>query len=216
MSPSSYSLFRRRLLRAGAGATTLLAAPALVRAQALVPTPSQTEGPFYPVALPPDADNDLVSVRGAGAPARGVVTHITGRVRDTAGRPIVGARVEIWQCDAQGLYDHPRQSDLGRRDQGFQGFGQTMAAADGTYRFRTIQPVAYSGRTPHIHFRIVAPDGRRLTTQMYVAGEAGNERDGVFRAIRDPRQRQQVVVSLAPAAGLEPGALAGTFDIVLA
>ncbi|HEX2885730.1 protocatechuate 3,4-dioxygenase, partial [Vineibacter terrae] len=184
MSPSSYSLFRRRLLRAGAGATTLLAAPALVRAQALMPTPSQTEGPFYPVALPPDADNDLVSVRGAGAPARGVVTHITGRVRDTAGRPIVGARVEIWQCDAQGLYDHPRQSDLGRRDQGFQGFGQTMAAADGTYRFRTIQPVAYSGRTPHIHFRIVAPDGRRLTTQMYVAGEAGNERDGVFRAIR--------------------------------
>ncbi|HEX2887031.1 MAG TPA: hypothetical protein VHP59_11410, partial [Vineibacter terrae] len=78
------------------------------------------------------------------------------------------------------------------------------------------QPVAYSGRTPHIHFRIVAPDGRRLTTQMYVAGEAGNERDGVFRAIRDPRQRQQVVVSLAPAAGLEPGAVAGTFDIVLA
>ncbi len=216
MSSSSYPLFRRRLLRAGAGATTLLAAPALVRAQALVPTPAQTEGPFYPVALPPDADNDLVSVRGAGAPARGVVMHITGRVRDTAGLPIVGARVEIWQCDAQGLYDHPRQSDLGRRDQGFQGFGQTIAAADGAYRFRTIQPVAYSGRTPHIHFRIVAPDGRRLTTQMYVAGEAGNERDGVFRAIRDPRQRQQVVVSLAPAAGLEPGALAGTFDIVLA
>lgn len=216
MSSSSYPLFRRRLLRAGAGATTLLAAPALVRAQALVPTPAQTEGPFYPVALPPDADNDLVSVRGAGAPARGVVMHITGRVRDTAGLPIVGARVEIWQCDAQGLYDHPRQSDLGRRDQGFQGFGQTIAAADGAYRFRTIQPVAYSGRTPHIHFRIVAPDGRRLTTQMYVAGEAGNERDGVFRAIRDPRQRQQVVVSLAPAAGLEPGALAGTFDIVMA
>lgn len=216
MSSSSYPLFRRRLLRAGAGATTLLAAPALVRAQALVPTPAQTEGPFYPVALPPDADNDLVSVRGAGAPARGVVMHITGRVRDTAGLPIVGARVEIWQCDAQGLYDHPRQSDLGRRDQGFQGFGQTIAAADGAYRFRTIQPVAYSGRTPHIHFRIVAPDGRRLTTQMYVAGEAGNERDGVFRAIRDARQRQQVVVSLAPAAGLEPGALAGTFDIVMA
>lgn len=216
MPSSSYPLFRRRLLRAGAGATTLLAAPALVRAQALVPTPAQTEGPFYPVALPPDADNDLVSVRGAGAPARGVVMHITGRVRDTAGLPIVGARVEIWQCDAQGLYDHPRQSDLGRRDQGFQGFGQTIAAADGAYRFRTIQPVAYSGRTPHIHFRIVAPDGRRLTTQMYVAGEAGNERDGVFRAIRDARQRQQVVVSLAPAAGLEPGALAGTFDIVLA
>jgi len=215
MSSSSH-VIRRRLLRAGVGASTLLAAPALVRAQTLVPTPAQTEGPFYPVALPLDTDNDLVQVQGASSSAAGIVTHVSGRVRDIAGQPIAGARVEIWQCDAQGLYDHPGQSDLARRDRGFQGFGRATTAADGGYRFRTIRPVAYSGRTPHIHFRVVAPDGRRLTTQMYVAGESGNERDGVLRAIRDPRQRQQVLVSLASADGLERGALAGVFDIVLA
>ncbi|HKU98775.1 MAG TPA: protocatechuate 3,4-dioxygenase [Vineibacter sp.] len=196
--------------------SAFLAAPALVRAQTLVPTPAQTEGPFYPVVLPLDADNDLVQVQGVSSPAGGIVTHISGRVRNATGQPITGARVEIWQCDAQGLYDHPGQSDLARRDRGFQGFGRTATQADGVYRFRTIRPVAYSGRTPHIHFRIVAPDGRRLTTQMYVAGEPGNERDGVLRAIRDPRQRQQVVVTLAPADGAEHGALAGVFDIVLA
>lgn len=215
MSSSSH-VIRRRLLRAGVGASTLLAAPGLVRAQTLVPTPAQTEGPFYPVVLPLETDNDLVQVQGASSSAAGIVTQISGRVRDITGQPIAGARVEIWQCDAQGLYDHPGQNDLARRDRGFQGFGRTTTMADGGYRFRTIRPVAYSGRTPHIHFRVVAADGRRLTTQMYVAGEPGNERDGVLRAIRDPRQRQQVLVSLASADGLERGALAGVFDIVLA
>ncbi len=212
----SRGMVRRRLLQTGVGTSALLAAPALVRAQALVPTPAQTEGPFYPVVLPQDVDNDLVQVDGAVTPAKGAVTHISGRVRDTAGQPVVGARVEIWQCDAQGLYDHPGQSDLARRDKGFQGFGRATTRVDGAYQFRTIRPVAYTGRTPHIHFRIVTADGRRLTTQMYVAGDPGNDRDGVLRAIRDPRQRQQVLVSLAPADGLERGALAGVFDIVLA
>lgn len=207
-------LQRRRLVGAGILSPLVIAAPSLVRAQTLVPTPAQTEGPFYPVALPADTDNDLVAVRDAATPARGIVTHVSGRVRDTAGRAIAGARVEIWQCDAHGLYDHPGQSGRAGRDSGFQGFGQITATADGAYRFRTIRPVAYVGRTPHIHFRVVAPDGRRLTTQMYVAGEPANERDFVLRAIRDERQRQQVIVTLS-AAGPEPGALAGTFDIVL-
>ncbi len=215
MTPSTRTLLRRRLLRAGTTTSVLLAAPALVRAETLVPTPAQTEGPFYPVRIPADSDGDLVTVSGIGVPARGVVTHITGRVRNTAGQSIPGARVEIWQCDAQGLYDHPGQSGLARRDKGFQGFGRTVTPPDGSYRFRTIRPVAYAGRTPHIHFRIDVPDGRTLTTQMYIAGEPGNERDGVLRAIRDPRQRQQVVVVLAPAEGHEQGTLAGTFDIVL-
>jgi len=216
MTSSSHVVVRRRLLRASAGASVVLAAPALVRAQSLVPTPAQTEGPFYPVVFPLDADNDLVQVQGMGTRANGIVTYLSGRVRDTAGQPIAGTRVEIWQCDAQGLYDHPGQSDLARRDRGFQGFGRTTTLTDGAYRFRTIRPVAYTGRTPHIHFRIVTPDGRRLTTQMYVAGEAGNERDGVLRAIRDPRQRQQVMVNLGSADGAERDALAGVFDIVVA
>jgi protocatechuate 3,4-dioxygenase beta subunit len=206
---------RRRLLGTAAAAPVLIAAPALVRATVLVPTPAQTEGPFYPVAIPADADSDLVAVRGAPGQARGVIVHLGGRVLDVSGRPVAGAQVEIWQCDAQGLYDHPGQSGLARRDTSFQGFGRSIATAEGGYRFRTIRPVAYVGRTPHIHFRVIAPGGRRLTTQMYVAGEPGNERDFVLRSIRDERQRRQILVVLSPASGQEPGALAGTFDIVL-
>jgi protocatechuate 3,4-dioxygenase beta subunit len=210
-------MHRRRFVRAGAGLSILVAAPSLVRAGTLVPTPAQTEGPFYPVAMPADSDSDLVTVRGAPAAARGVVTYVSGRVRDTSGRLLAGAQVQIWQCDVHGIYDHPGEGrDLARRDAGFQGFGQTTAGADGTWRFRTIRPVAYAGRTPHIHFRIIAADGRRLTTQMYVAGEPGNDRDGVLRAIRDERQRQNVIVALSPSGVPEAGALSGTFDIVLA
>jgi protocatechuate 3,4-dioxygenase beta subunit len=84
---------------------------------------------------------------------------------------------------------------------------------DGSYRFRTIRPVPYPGRTPHIHFAIMAPGRPRLVTQMYVAGEPGNARDGVYLAIRDPAARARVTVALDPAQ--EPDALAGRFDIVL-
>src|SRR5829696_1285856 len=92
----------------------------------------------------------------------------------------------------------------------------SVSDADGAYRFRTIKPVPYPGRTPHIHFAIQAPGGRELVTQMYVAGEPLNARDGLYQAIRDPRQRAAVTVRLEPANGIEAGALAGQFDITLA
>jgi protocatechuate 3,4-dioxygenase beta subunit len=76
--------------------------------------------------------------------------------------------------------------------------------------------VPYPGRTPHIHFAVEAPGRRELVTQMYVAGEPLNERDGLYRQIRDLRQRAAVTVRLEPANGIEAGALAGRFDITLA
>jgi protocatechuate 3,4-dioxygenase beta subunit len=76
--------------------------------------------------------------------------------------------------------------------------------------------VPYPGRTPHIHFAVAAPGGRELVTQMYVAGEPGNERDGLYRSLRDARQRAAVTVRLEPANGVEAGALGGAFDLVLA
>jgi protocatechuate 3,4-dioxygenase beta subunit len=205
-------LLRRRVLRAAGALPLALAWPAA--AASLSPTPAQTEGPFYPTRLPLDTDNDLVQLRGAEAQALGMVTHVSGRVLDTSGKPIPGARVEIWQCDHQGIYDHPRDSDLERRDRAFQGFGQMLTSANGTYKFRTIRPVPYTGRTPHIHTKVFAPDGRRLTTQMYVAGDPGNERDSLFRGI-PPRLRERVLLKLEPANGVEQGALAGSLDIVL-
>lgn len=183
----------------------------------LVASPPQTEGPFYPRDWDGDIDNDLVKVNGQDAKAIGEVLLLQGRVLDLAGQPIAGATVEIWQCDARGVYRHPR--DAGgdrRRDPAFQGRGRTVSDANGRYRFRTIRPVPYGGRTPHIHFRVVTRELDELVTQMYVFGEPRNERDFVLNRIRDPRQRDSVIVRLEPAERLEKDAITGTFDIVLA
>ncbi|MGQ0677987.1 MAG: dioxygenase family protein [Rhodospirillales bacterium] len=206
---------RRDMLAFAASSLAVLGAPGLIRpawGAGLTSTPQMTEGPFYPVAIPADADSDLTHVVGQGAGARGVVVLVGGRVLDQDGRPIQGAAVEIWQCDSGGRYLHP--GDRGARDQGFQGFGRATTGGDGAYRFRTIRPVPYSGRTPHIHFAVLAPARKRLVTQMFVAGEAGNERDFLYRSL-DPQARRAVTVELAPAAGQAAGTLSGAFDIVL-
>jgi protocatechuate 3,4-dioxygenase, beta subunit len=206
--------FSRRLLMAGAGAILLPVRNAL--AEGLVATPPQTEGPFYPVAFPADMDNDLVQVRGQAAHAMGTVLHLEGRVINTGGPAAPGALVEIWQSDAQGLYDHPGQAGRERRDSAFQGYGRMLAGTDGRYSFRTLKPVAYPGRAPHIHVKVMTPEGRHLTSQFYLAGDPLNARDFVYRdAVRDPRQRERIEMRLQPAPGLEPGALATSMDIVV-
>jgi protocatechuate 3,4-dioxygenase beta subunit len=125
--------------------------------------------------------------------------------------------VEIWQCDSLGIYDHPRQPGRDRRDAAFQGYGRMLVDAEGRYSFRTLKPVTYPGRTPHIHLKVATGDGRALTSQFYVAGDPQNERDGIFRrAIRTPGQRERIEMKLEPASGLEPGAMAATLDIVIA
>lgn len=213
------SLERRRIvaaLPALPAALMLPAARASGRSTPLPTTPPQTEGPFYPRDWDGDIDNDLVAVDGEAAMAMGQVLLLQGRVVDVAGQPMKGASVEIWQCDAQGVYRHPRDERGDRRsDPAFQGRGRTFADDAGRYRFRTIRPVPYGRRTPHIHFRIEPRGASALTTQMYVFGEERNARDGVLASIRDPRQRESVIVRLEPADRLEKGALAGHFDIVL-
>ena len=210
---------RRVLVRALAGASLAATLP-LGHGQAQTlrsATPRQTEGPYYPVDWAGDSDADLVIVHGEAARALGQVVHLRGQVLTADLQPIAGARVEIWQCDANGVYRHPRDERDGRRhDAGFQGRGRDTTAADGRYGFRTIRPVAYPGRTPHVHFRIDLPDRQRLTTQMYVAGEPLNARDPLLASIRDLRQRESLIVRLDPADRLESGAQLGIFDIVIA
>lgn len=207
----------RRAVVNGAAACAALAgfgavAPVLA---ALGVTPRQGEGPFYPVSLPLDSDNDLVRVQGMAASAQGTVTHVLGRVLDPSGRPIGGARVEIWQCDANGRYHHPGDRNNAPLDLAFQGFGATVTDGEGAYRFRTIRPVPYPGRTPHIHFAVLAPGYERFVTQMYIAGEPGNVGDRLLNSVRDPAVRARLIVALDAAPAIEDGALAGTFDIVL-
>ena len=216
MSSSIVALKRRELLIGATAAALAPALPALAAEGArLTVTPGQTEGPFYPVAFPTDMDNDLVRVEGRAAQALGQVAHVVGRVLNTRGEPVRGAMLEIWQCDANGIYNHPRQPGLQRRDAAFQGYGRTQAADDGRYGFRTIRPVAYPGRTPHIHFKVHAPGAGRLTTQMYIAGERQNATDGLLNGIRGAAARESVIVRLERADAIEPGALRGSFDIVL-
>lgn len=210
-------LTRRRLITSAAALAMAKTMPAFAAAQ--VSTPRQTEGPFYPQDWSGDIDNDLVLVKGSAAKALGTVTHVSGRVLTPSGAALPGATVEIWQCDSQGHYLHPADEPwVGRseRDVGFQGRGRMLTGEDGRYTFRTIRPVSYPGRTPHIHFRVAQGDQELLTTQMYVAGEAGNESDGVYTSISDEAARASVTVKLENANGIEDGALAGTFDIFVA
>jgi protocatechuate 3,4-dioxygenase beta subunit len=221
MNGSDRVSLSRRALLAAAGTSALVLPAWRTRADGLAATPGQTEGPFYPPELPRDTDADLVRVTGADAHALGEVAHVTGRVLDARGRPLPGHLVEIWQCDAHGHYLAERGSSWAgwfrkreAPDPSFQGYGRTLTDAGGGYRFRTIRPVSYPGRTPHIHFK-VRRDGRELlTTQMYVAGEPGNERDGVYGELA-PDERERVTVVLRGASEIEGAALAGTFEIVL-
>lgn len=207
-------LSRRSLLSAGLSLAGMVVAgrPA---AAALTPTPAQTTGPFYPTRIPLDSDNDLVQVQGLAARAMGEVAHVTGRILDTDGRPVGGARVEIWQCDANGRYHHPRDTGRRQRDGNFQGYGRMTTGDDGAYRFRTIKPVPYPGRTPHIHFAVSGAGLAPLTTQMYIAGHPLNDSDFVLTHMRDPAARARLTVPFVPAPQIEAGALSANFDIVL-
>ncbi len=215
--PDTPDRLRRRFVRVGLSLTVLAALrPERVGAASLVPTPGQTRGPFYPSELPLDRDNDLVQVAGRPGIARGQVTNVIGRVLTEDGRPVAGARVEIWQCNAHGRYHHPLDQRDAPLDPHFQGYGQTVTGADGAYRFRTIKPVAYPGRAPHIHYAVTGPGFGPLVTQLYVEGEPGNARDPVLNSIRDPRARRSVIVPFVPDPTSPRCELLARFDIVLA
>lgn len=172
------------------------------------PTPAQTEGPFYPVALPRDADFDLLR-NGALAYGRGEPAWLEGSVTDLQGRPVAGAQVEIWQCDEAGHYHHP--GDGGRADPAFQGFGRVSVGPAGGWRFRTIRPVPYSGRTPHIHVKVRLGQRELLTTQLYVAGEPRNEADFLWRRMEAQERRALTVPFERTADGLR-----AVFPIIVA
>lgn len=208
------ALSRRRFLEGMAAGAAFFAVPGAF-AEALVRTPAQTEGPFYPDKLPLDTDNDLLTINDALTPAVGEVTYLSGVVRDARGDPLRDATVEIWQCDQNGAYLHSGSSNAEKRDRNFQGFGRFRTGSSGEYLFRTIKPVAYPGRTPHIHMAVKVRGRDKLTTQCYIAGHAQNERDGVLRRIADPKARASVIVPFVPLAGAKAGELAARFDVVL-
>jgi protocatechuate 3,4-dioxygenase beta subunit len=187
-------------------------------AQDLFRTPGLTEGPFYPDRLPLDTDNDLIVMKDGDPSAVGEVTHLTGRVLDPTGSPIRDAQVEIWQCDANAVYLHTADSGSkqDRQDKHFQGYGRFTTTKDGEYRFRTIKPVPYPGRpAPHIHYKVTKGGRELLTSQIFIAGHEGNDRDGVFDGLRDPIERELVMTEFAPIKESKTGELAAKFDVIL-
>jgi protocatechuate 3,4-dioxygenase beta subunit len=202
----------RRLLALAVAAAAIAGASAAPPVAALTPTPAQTEGPFYPKTIPSDHDADLTQIAGNPTPAQGTRLYFSGRVLASDGRPYGGATVELWQCDALGRYHHA--GDEGEpRDDAFQGFGVAVTDAGGRYAFKTIRPVAYSGRVPHLHVKVRTTGGATLTTQVYIKGDP-TARDPVV-AWSPKGTLELLTMSLAPVSGREDGAVAGVFDIVL-
>jgi protocatechuate 3,4-dioxygenase beta subunit len=207
---------RRRFLGGLVAGAAVLWRPGAF-AEELMRTPAQTEGPFYPNKLPLDTDNDLLIINDSITPAVGEITHLTGKVLDARGNPIKNALVEIWQCDAKGVYIHTADSDKKKqqRDANFQGFGRFLTGSSGEYYFRTIKPVPYPMRTPHIHFKIKKGGKELLTTQCYVKGHPGNERDFIYRALRDPKAKEALTIAFNPVKDSKLGELSANFDLVL-
>ena len=199
--------------------TTLLGTAASLLAQATSqaksePTPTDIEGPFYPVTQQKDKDFDLTQVEGREVKAKGDVITISGRVLNTDGQPIEDAMVEIWQANAVGRYAHPGDSSKLPLDPNFQGWAVVPSGKNGEFSFKTIKPGSYAagrGRTrpPHIHLKVRKLDYQPLTTQMYFPEEKKlNESDTLLQ--RKTKAEQAMMIAKAPKAA------AYLYDIILA
>jgi len=204
---------RKFLAQFAAGVGAFSAAGAF--AEELVRTPPQTEGPFYPDKLPLDTDNDLLVINDRITPGVGEITHLTGRILDARGEPVRNAVVEIWQCDNTGTYIHTADASRREHDTNFQGFGRFLTGRSGEYYFRTIKPVPYVPRTPHIHFKIKGRGMEPFITQCYIKDHPGNAKDGIFNNVGDAKAKAAVEVEFKPIPKSRIGELAAKFDVVL-
>jgi protocatechuate 3,4-dioxygenase, beta subunit len=162
--------------------------------------------------LPADSDADLLinqTPSGSLRYGKGQPAWVEGTLTDSGGRAISGAAIEIWQCDQDGHYHHPR--DGGLADPAFQGFGRATVDAQGRWRFRTLRPAAYSGRTPHIHAKVKLGTRELLTTQLYVQDDPGNARDGLWRRLS---VEDRAAITSPYVAG--PDGLTARYELVIA
>jgi protocatechuate 3,4-dioxygenase, beta subunit len=203
----------RRLILAQLGAAGTLVAGGHAQTPQLPVTPDQTEGPFFPDDPPAEHDADLTRLAGKTQRAAGQIVEVRVRLTHRDGRPLRGARIEMWQANAAGRYDHPGDSNAAALDPNFQGYARLASDADGMVRLKTVKPGAYPAqrrmRTPHLHW-MFATRGRNLTTQMYFPGEALNEEDRVLAGVADPR-----LVTARPGFADEAGTLGYDWDVVL-
>jgi protocatechuate 3,4-dioxygenase, beta subunit len=178
-------------------------------------TPAETEGPFYPVLAQKDMDFDLTRIDGREERAEGEVIEIRGRVLDSDGRPIEGATVDLWQANAAGKYNHPKDSSTKALDPNFQGWAIVPSGKDGGFRFKTVKPGAYPAakdwdRPPHIHFKVTKFGFQPLTTQMYFPNHPLNAKDILLQR----KNAEEQAMMIAKPSEDEDGVF--IYDIILA
>ena len=110
--------------------------------------------------------------------ATGEPLVLYGHVLDASGSPLSDYAVEIWQVDADGIYDHPGQANTANRDPGFQFYGTSLTDENGLFTFRTILPARYEPRPRHIHFKVKKDGSEVLTSQFYFAGDVDSAQLG--------------------------------------
>ena len=210
----------RRELAKQIGLVTAISMTSSANAIASIITPAQVEGPFYPVDDAADTDLDLTMINGHAETAKGEVILVRGQVRDTEGRPVSGAIVDVWQANHDGRYSHPDDKNTAPLDPNFQGWGLVTTDADGRYGFKTIKPGAYplsflgeeGWRCQHIHFIVSEPNFEKLTTQMYFDGDPLIAQDLEVAAVPEEHRHLLIAKSVTDEAS---GLPMYTFDVVV-
>jgi protocatechuate 3,4-dioxygenase, alpha subunit len=166
----------------------------------LVPTPSQTAGPYFHLGL-----TETRSVQSiAGPQAKGERVWLTCRVLDGAGAPLGDAMIEIWQADAEGRYNHPDDAQEKSVDPSWLGFGRMATAENGRCEFETIKPGRVPGsggglQAPHLNVAVFARGMlKQLYTRIYFAGDPANSEDAVIALV--PPQRRDTLMAQPDAA----------------
>lgn len=179
------TIVSRRTFAIGTLAGAALGGRAL--AQSLTATSDM--GPFFPVSHRGETDADLTRVAGGAGRAKGQVIEVMGRVLDKSGKPVSGAKLDLWQANAAGRYAHPQDPAVMPLDPNFQGFATIRSGADGTWKILTVKPGSYASpigeRPPHIHLDVQGRDFRGVY-QMYFPEDAeANGRDSLFKSLGD-------------------------------
>jgi protocatechuate 3,4-dioxygenase, beta subunit len=213
---NSHRRFSLKLLALAPVASAWLASNfAFAQAIKLKATPQDVEGPYYPKSWRGDVDNDLTTFNGKKY-GGGIPMVLSGRVRAENGALLSNALVEIWQIDDAGEYRHPDFGGEGPATRGFQGYGRMQTNESGLYFFKTIKPIGYSGRPPHVHFKVMLSGYQDLITEMYFAGE--NAEGSMWQKYFGGFSKERDLLTVLPKTQRD-GATDGievAFDIVLA